>query len=428
MRGWLVPRRIHGSRLNMIQPYLHGLYLFFCGICMGAADLVPGVSGGTIAFIMGFYEKLIRSLGSIHPRSLKLLLTGNWKEFNQVVDWKFLIILISGILTSFALFSKGIHFLLSHETFRIYLYASFIGLILASFYLCSREIRKWTMFVTLGFTCGTLVAFYLTTSPIAKKEKSQTYGIKIDYKPTTTVPSNYDVNRGLLTQLTPDSLGILLAKEQIKPTTQLYNAKGEEVGVASDFASHWNPHALDWWLISSGAIAICAMLLPGISGSYLLNLMGVYPAFIESLAGLFSHLKQGLIDWAAVEVLFNLGIGVVIGALLFARLLSWVLSQYSDISLGILSGFMIGALPSVWPFWAYAYELIPHKIEKGPQLVSLSPLLPSWENPETFFAALWIIFGVLLVLAIHYLANRREINSAINPAEIGIDLKSIPKD
>ncbi|MFI5343105.1 MAG: undecaprenyl phosphate translocase family protein, partial [Chlamydiales bacterium] len=171
------------------------------------------------------------------------------------------------------------------------------------------------------------------------------------------------------------------------------------------WVAHTAHSRLSGWLIFCGMVAVCALLLPGISGSYLLTLLGVYPMVIGALADWVSHLKQGIFDFDSFEILLNLGLGILIGAALFARLLSWLLKAYPNLSLAILSGFMIGALPSVWPFWSYTSILLPMKLEKGPQLLALDPIWPSWSSSQAYLALLWMAAGCLLVIGLELLAR-----------------------
>ncbi len=144
----------------MAEGSYRGIYLFFCGMCMGAADLIPGISGGTIAFIMGFYFPLLESLKSFNYTTLKLFLSGRWSTFFQNTGWKFLITLGSGIICSFFLFANFIHYILIHEVYRVYLYSAFSGLIVASLYFCIRQIKNWSAIEFFGLVLGAITAFF----------------------------------------------------------------------------------------------------------------------------------------------------------------------------------------------------------------------------------------------------------------------------
>lgn len=268
------------------------LYLFFCGLCMGAADLVPGISGGTIAFIMGFYSQLLEGLKSFNAHSFRLLLKGEFPAFFQIIPWKFLLPLIGGIATSFIFLTGFLHFILEHDLYRIYLYATFTGLIFASSLFCLRQVNRWDFVTISSLLIGAIIAYLFTGSAL---EMSVVY-----------VSSAY----------------------------------------------------LDLWLVFCGVLAISAMLLPGISGSYLLTLLGVYPTIIKSLAHFISSVKQGHFDTNAFSILSSLFVGIVVGLLFFSRMVSWLLKQYPQPTLALLTGFVIGGIRCVWPFQSIPADLV----------------------------------------------------------------------
>lgn len=310
---------------------------------MGIADLVPGISGGTIAFIMGFYQPLLDSIKTLNWSALQHLLKGRWREFDRLVAWKFLLTLVSGVITAFICLANFFHFIFQHEVYRTYLYSLFLGLILASFTFCMRQIKHWNWGCLLSLAVGAYLAYALTDVTIASPTSGQIF--------------HEDV--------------------------QLLNVR----------------------LILCGAIAICALLLPGISGSYLLTIFGVYPTVIEAFVDFIKGIKQASFNSEAFAILFSLGIGIVIGALGFARLVSWLLRSYPGQTLSMLSGFMIGALRSVWPFWTYEYALNPLKLAKGPQLIPIQAYLPSWDAPEVLPAVLCALAGFFLVFALEAVAK-----------------------
>lgn len=385
-----------------------GMYLFLCGMCMGAADLIPGISGGTIAFIMGFYFPLLESLKSFNFSNLKLLFTGQYSAFSRRIGWKFLVILVAGILCSFFLFANLIHYILTHELYRVYLYSAFLGLILASFYFCFKQIQNWSILRVAALLIGMVIAFFLTGSSVESTVDQTPYAIKIslerDYLSTV---NNYQPDQQLLTHISVHTLSGMLAKGIINPETPLYNEQGELLGVISDHIILDAFTFFNSWLIFCGAVAICGLLLPGISGSYLFTLLGVYPLVIGSLADWINQLKQGHFDWVAFEVLLNVGIGIIIGLALFARFLSWLLKTHPENSLVVLSGFMLGALRSVWPFWSYTYALDPMKLEKGPQLQLVNPIWPSHNWQEFMTAVFFAVAGFLLVFLLEIIAIRK---------------------
>ncbi len=221
--------------------------------------------------------------------------------------------------------------------------------------------------------------------------------------------TNYQSDDQLLTDLSETTLSGMIAKGVIESNTPLYSNEGEFLGPVSDYLTPAKISFLNSWLIICGAAAICALLLPGISGSYLFTLLGVYPLIIGSLADWIAHIKQGTFDWESFEVLLNVAIGMLIGMALFSRFLSWLLKTHPGISLAVLSGFMLGALRSVWPFWAYSYVLNPLKLEKGPQLLVTSPIWP--ENAEELLpTGLLALSGFLLVFLFEMVAGRKSLD------------------
>ncbi len=248
------------------------LVLIAKGICMGSADVVPGVSGGTIAFISGIYEELIDSIKSISSSSLKLLFTGKFKAFWAAVNGNFLISLLIGILFSIVALVKLITYLLAHEP--VLIWSFFFGLVLASSITVCQSIERKSADRWVAFAIGTAAAYYVTIA----------------------TPSE-----------TPDGL---------------------------------------WFIFLCGAIAICAMILPGISGSFILLLMGKYTFIMNTIKGLMEGGNTG----RNLLTLGTFAIGALIGIVSFSNLLSWLLKKWKDITVALLGGFMFGSLNKIWPW------------------------------------------------------------------------------
>jgi putative membrane protein len=248
----------------MKRNFVDYFILVFKGMAMGAADVVPGVSGGTIAFISGIYEELIATLNSINFNSLKTLklqgVSATWKKING----NFLLALFGGILLSILSLSKLVAWLLHEEP--VLLWAFFFGLVLASIIFVLKKINQWNSAVFLGLILGGVFAYQLT---------------------------------------------------------QL-NALGN-----SDS---------NWYLFLSGAIAICAMILPGISGAFILVILGSYANVLQALNDK---------DIAKITIFMT---GALIGILSFSRLLKWLFKRFKNMTLAVLTGFMIGALSKIWPW------------------------------------------------------------------------------
>jgi putative membrane protein len=336
-----------GTDLPKLYTWKDRLCLFFFGICMGAADIVPGISGGTMAFIMGIYEDLIISIKSLTPYAFKQLFLFRFKTFSKLVSWQFLLCLISGITVSFLSVAQLLHYILNHEIYRVYLYSAFLGLTLASIIFCSKQLTHWR---GIDFAClfsGATIAFILTGTVLHTSEPLHSYQVAI----------------------------------------------------------------FDWWLIACGAIAISAMLLPGISGSYLLTILGAYPIVIAALADLTANLQKGALAVSSLFILGNVLVGIILGGLIFSHVVSWLLRNYHNLTIAALTGFMIGALRSVWPFWTLEYFSDPFQPEKGLHLQIIDPILPDISSPLFWNSILLVIGGFALVFLIEFLSEQYQSNS-----------------
>ena len=260
------------------------------GACMGAADVIPGVSGGTIAFITGIYDQLIESINSINGTALKLFFSGKFKEFWKHINGSFLVSLFCGILVSVLSLAGLMQYLLEHHPIQTW--AFFFGLIVASSIFILRGIQGWNMksamFPVLGVVLGIVVC---TLSP---------------------------------TQ-TPDAL---------------------------------------WFIFLSGAIAICAMILPGISGSFILLILGKYKYIMGAITGLTTGAAVG----ESLVILCVFAVGAVCGILAFSRLLHWLLARFNKETLMVLAGFIIGSLVKVWP-WSNMEAIV---ISQFPEIADMA--------------------------------------------------------
>lgn len=242
------------------------------GACMGAADVIPGVSGGTIAFIMGIYDKFVASLAAINAEAVKLFFTGKFKEFWRHINGGFLLSLVVGIGVSVISLATVMQTLLSD--FPIQTWAFFFGLIVASSIFILRGISGWGLREILFLIGGILLGVTICT-----------------LSPTQT----------------PDAL---------------------------------------WFIFLSGAIAICAMILPGISGSFILLILGKY----QYILGAVSDLVAGQNIVGNLLIIGVFAIGAVVGILSFSKFLHWLLSRWHKQALIILAGFIIGSLVKIWPW------------------------------------------------------------------------------
>lgn len=242
------------------------------GACMGAADVIPGVSGGTIAFIMGIYDEFVGSLASINSDAVRMLLKGQFKAFWKHINGNFLLSLVIGIGFSVVLLAGLMQFLL--EQCPIQTWAFFFGLIVASSIFILRGISGWNWRDGLMLVFGVLLGATICT-----------------LSPTQT------------------------------------------------------PEAL-WFIFLSGALAICAMILPGISGSFILLILGKY----QFIMGCISDLVSGVDFGRNFLILGTFALGAIIGILSFSRFLHWLLARWKKETMVILAGFIIGSLVKVWPW------------------------------------------------------------------------------
>jgi putative membrane protein len=301
--------------------------LYTKGIAMGAADVVPGVSGGTIAFITGIYEELIHSIKVISQSAQKDLVKGKIGDFFKSINWVFLIPLLAGIGSSIILLSKLVLYLL--EFHPIPLWSFFFGLIIASTIVVYRKIKTHTLWVILSALSGVVIAYWITI-----------------VSPTET---------------------------------------------RNDL----------WFIFICGAIAICAMILPGISGSFILLLMGKYEYILTAL----QELK--------LAIIFTFMAGCVIGLSVFARFLDWLLSRYHDLTVALLAGFMVGSLNKVWP-WKEVLQTMTNS--KGEiKVVQDRNILPSeysaitGNESDIIVAVALALVGFVVVILIEKFGNHEEV-------------------
>lgn len=297
------------NRKRAIAVYLRG-------VAMGAADVVPGVSGGTVAFITGIYEELLRSIQSINPRAVKLLFTEGIGACWQHINGNFLLVLMLGIATSILSLARVISYLLVQQPLLVWSF--FFGLIVASSWHMAKQLRRWNAGLVVALLVGGIAAYIIG-----------------ELKPS---------------ELSPQPLLVF----------------------------------------GAGAIAICAMILPGISGSFILVLLGMY-----------THVLAAVKDFNLVLLgFFAAGCGT--GLLVFAHILSWLFKRFHDWTMALLTGFLIGSLNLVWP---WKHTLSYYQNSKGQQLaLTQENVLPATygaltgDNAQTVFCVALMIFGVLLVL------------------------------
>lgn len=289
---------------------------FLRGLAMGAADIVPGVSGGTIAFITGIYERLITAISAFDHRLFSVWRTKGWAGVWQAIDGTFLVVLFAGILTSVASLAHLINWML--EQHAIMLWSFFFGLILGSVFLIRAAMKAPGLTTYMAILSGALMAYAIT----------------------------------------------MMAPSQI-PLTNLN-------------------------LFLAGMIAICAMILPGVSGSFLLLVMGMYAHVIGAIKGF---------DIALLAVFAG---GCIVGLMGFSHILKWLLKAYHDLTLALLTGFMLGSLNKVWPWKQVLEYRINSKGEPVP-LIERNILPEHYEqltgqSSQLLLAIILFVLGVGLVV------------------------------
>jgi len=285
---------------------------------MGAADVVPGVSGGTMAFILGIYEELINAIRSFDLKSLKLVVSAKIRDFLSHVQWRFLLAVGCGILLAIFSLSKALSWLLQNEP--VLIWSFFLGLILASVVTVVKRVEIWRPLTWCSLVAGLVGIYFLV---------------------------------GLVPGATPNA---------------------------------------SWFLFVSGAVAICAMILPGISGSFILVLMGKYQYILEA------------VNDRNLLVLFIVGAGACVGLAAFSRLLGWLLTKYHDYMVAFLTGLMLGSLRKIWPF-KETLESIAGSGGKVVPMVQENILPAQWTGEVTFAIGLAVV-GFLIVLVLDRVAGR----------------------
>ena len=288
------------------------------GFCMGASDVVPGVSGGTMAFILGIYDELIFAIKSFDLQSLRFLLTLNTRALFNRVKWRFLLSVGIGIFTAVFTLARILSWLLQNRP--VLIWSFFFGLILASVVVVSRRVEKWSASARIALLSGAVGAYILV---------------------------------GLVPISTPEQ---------------------------------------PWFLFLCGAVAICAMILPGISGSFILVLLGKYHYVLEAVN------QRDLLSLSVVAA------GACVGIAAFSRLLGWLIRNYHDLMVACLTGLMLGSLRKVWP-WKETITGLEGVNGKAATLIQANILPAQWDGAVLSAISLMVL-GLAAVLLLERLGNR----------------------
>lgn len=296
------------------------MYNIFKGALMGAANVIPGVSGGTMALLTGIFEKLIDSIKSFDLKALKLACSFKFKELFQHIDVQFLSAIGIGIIVSILTFARILEYLFEHHA--LYVWAFFFGLILASVYFVGKKISRSSTSVILLFLLGTAIAAGIAFMEPAEENASFLY------------------------------------------------------------------------LLICGAVAMCSMILPGLSGSYVLLLMGNYQLVMIKAVAAFD-----------LTVLIPVGIGAVAGLAAFARLLSWIFKKFHDQTIALLTGFIFGSLSILWPWKSAIIETFQKADEIKEKVVGYEYAVPEL-NAETAIALGIMMAGIVIIALIETMAGK----------------------
>lgn len=392
-------------RLTSLRDWL--LQIFF-GLCIGAADLIPGISGGSMALILGIYEKLIYSVKSLGTKDALSLFYCDWKTFSKKVSWDFLLGLLIGIVIVFTILPRAIQWVLGHEVYRASFFSLFAGMIIFCALVCFKQVKNWKKGHVAMLVLGAVLALFLTGSRKEGIDETPHYHVSISPAIIANAPfdlhdtniRNYDPHSQKILNVSELTLSAMLAKGYMQSDALVQEISTGKEGRVGDFVQIKKIFPIDMWLIFCGSIAVTAMLLPGISGSYLLTILGAYSLVISSLADFFRDLTLLTVNVDALIVLVNIGVGIAIGALLFSHMIAWLLKNYHAATMAALTGFMLGALRTVWPFWTYSHFLDPLKLEKGMQLHLLQPYFPPIFSLSTGIAACFLLAGCLIVFTL----------------------------
>lgn len=305
--------------------------LFLKGIGIGAANVIPGVSGGTIALITGIFEKLIHSIKSFDIKAIKLLFTGKFKEFSKHVNLNFLVAVFLGVIFSILTLARILSYLFEH--YPVYIWAYFFGLILASVYFVGKTIDKVNIPVAVTFIVGTVIAIFISI---------------------------------------------------LNPATE---------------------NRAIYYLFICGIVAVCSMILPGLSGSFVLILMGNYKLVFIYAVNNFD-----------LKILVPVVLGAGFGLLTFSHLLSWIFQKFKNETIALLTGFILGSLSILWP-WKKEVFLTDEAgnllLKKNGDMIiqGYEKYFPESFNQEVAIVIFLLIIGVLSIWLIEKFAKGNEENN-----------------
>lgn len=336
--------------MQQTRTFSDKVFLVLKGLAMGAANKVPGVSGGVVAFVAGFYEEFIYSLQKINLKAFKLLISGRFRSLYRYVNGKFLGLLILGMVISYFSVSQILDYLIVH--YELYVWASFFGMIIGSIYYISKDFTRWSSrnlsFVLMGTIAGIAISF-------------------------------------------------------LEPARENDNL---------------------WFVFICGIIGVSGMTLPGLSGSFILILLGNYVLLlVDSVNALYDTIKDVfLMDFSFIDnserirllqVLVVFSLGSVAGLVSLSHLLGYVLKRYKRESYSVIIGFITGSLGVVWPWKEKIYKLNAKgeyriDIHGNKILDNYDRYLPDMSSSGTWLAIFFILLGILIVLGLGWYENRNK--------------------
>ena len=314
---------------------------------MVAANKVPGVSGGVVAFVAGFYEEFIYSLQKINKTAFRLLFDGRFKSCYNYVNGRFLFLLFFGMIVSYFSVSKVLDYFLEH--YELYVWSTFFGMIIGSIYYISKDFKDWNYKTFLSLGIGIII------------------GISISF---------------------------------FDPAKENHNL---------------------WFVFFCGIISVSGMTLPGFSGSFILILLGNYVLLlvdsVNALTDTFYDIVTANFDFIhnperlnLLKVLATFTLGSAVGLVTFSHLLSYILKHFKSITISTIIGFIIGSLGVVWPWKETIYKMdltgVPILDSAGHRVIAnYNRFIPEL-NSETYMAILFILFGILIVLALEWYGQK----------------------
>ncbi len=293
----------------------------FKGMAMGAANVIPGVSGGTIALITGIFERLIDAIKSFDLKAINLLLKRKFKEFAQHIDLWFLVSVFLGVGVAIVSLARLFKFLF--ENYPVYIWAFFFGLVLASVYFVGKSVQKWSLSSIISFIIGSAVAIAISVLTPASENSSLIY------------------------------------------------------------------------LFICGIVAICSMIIPGLSGSFVLILMGNYQLVMINAVSEFN-----------MKVLLPVAAGAGLGLIGFSHFLSWLLKKYHNQTIAMLTGFVLGSLGILWPWKKTITQTFGEKVKT----IGYDWFIPKADS-EFFIAVVFIILGIASIWLTETLGSKKSKNA-----------------